>query len=81
VAVIHALRAAEQTETVRRFHTDQEDEMSISISVAYVAEIERLRHDIERHIAIASELATEKIRREFARRGVVAGDFYDTEGG
>ena len=25
--------------------------------------------------------AMEKIRREFARRGVVAGDFYDTEGG
>jgi hypothetical protein len=41
--------------------------MSISISVAYVAEIERLRHDIERHIAIASELATENERlREYA---------------
>ncbi len=36
--------------------------MSISISVAYVAEIERLRHDIERHIRIASELATENER-------------------
>ncbi len=42
--------------------------MSISISVAYVAEIERLRHDIERHIAMASELATENERlREYAR--------------
>jgi transcriptional regulator of acetoin/glycerol metabolism len=34
----------------------------MSISVAYVAEIERLRHDIERHIAMASELATENER-------------------
>jgi hypothetical protein len=42
--------------------------MSISISVAYVAEIERLRHDIERHIAMASELATEneRLRAELA---------------
>ncbi len=42
--------------------------MSISISVAYVAEIERLRHDIERHIAIASNLATEneRLRAELA---------------
>lgn len=43
--------------------------MSISISVAYVAEIERLRHDIERHIAMASELATENeaLRSELAK--------------
>ena len=43
--------------------------MSISISVAYVAEIERLRHDIERHIRIASELATEneRLRAELER--------------
>ena len=25
--------------------------------------------------------AMDKIRREFERRGIVAGDFYDTEGG
>ena len=53
---------------MRPLYNDEETEMSISISVAYVAEIERLRHDIERHIAIASNLATEneRLRAELA---------------
>ena len=46
-AVIHGIPAAGQTETVRLFHVYQEDEMSISISVAYVAEIERLRRALQ----------------------------------
>jgi hypothetical protein len=42
--------------------------MSIGISAALGAEVERLRHDIERHIAMASELATEneRLRAELA---------------
>ena len=36
--------------------------MSIGISAALGAEVERLRHDIERHIAMASDLATENER-------------------
>jgi len=42
--------------------------MSIGISAALGAEVERLRHDIERHVEIACELATEceRLRAELA---------------
>ena len=43
---------------------------------AAVREIERLRHDIERHIAIASEHATEceRLRAELANKDQILGD-------
>jgi regulator of replication initiation timing len=41
-----------------------------SVQIALAAEVERLRHDIERHVEIACELATEceRLRAELAER-------------
>ena len=49
-----------------------------AMSDAEIAEVLGVSRQRVSQIAIE---AMEKIRREFARRGVVAGDFYDTEGG
>ena len=41
-----------------------------SVQIALAAEVDRLRHDIERHVEIACELATEceRLRAELAER-------------
>lgn len=48
-----------------------------AMSDAEIAEVLGVSRQLVSQIAIK---AMEKIRREFERRGVVASDFYDTEG-
>ncbi len=59
MAGIRDVLPAEGEKEVRPLHHDEETEMSISISVAYVAEIERLRHDADRYQQCMRDLAGE----------------------